>query len=134
MDQPYGSHCQLQSAGFLHHLMGHIGVKGPQYTAKGIDFDDSSLILCSICAITNIKQTPFPHYSTHHAIKLLQHVLCDICSPLSSCYGSYKYFILFICCYSHYISVCFMKSHDEALQCFTKFCSAAETFPGKKTT
>lgn len=131
----HGCSHQLRSAGFLHCLLGHIGVKGLQHAAKRMDFNDSNLSPCSVCVITNIKCTPFPYHLTHHATKLLQHIHCNICGPLSSCYGSYKYFILFICCYLCYITVHFMKSWEEALECLKiEFHSITETFCSKKTT
>jgi hypothetical protein len=83
--------------------------------------------------MANIKRRPYPHHTTHRATELLQRIHCDICGPLPSCYGGYKYFILFICCYSRYITVRFMKSRDEALQCFIEFRANAETFCGGKT-
>jgi Integrase core domain len=114
--------------------MGHIGVKGLRYAAEGIDLDDSSSSSCEICAKANIKRTPFPQHATHRATKLLQHIHCDVCGPLPSSYGNYKYFILFICCHSRYISLYFMKSRDEALKCFIEFRAAVENFCDERVT
>ena len=109
--------------------MGHIGVKGLKHAIEGITFDDSHINdPCAICARANIKRSPFPQKASHRATRLLERIHCDICGPLPPCYGSYRYFILFICCYSRYISVYFMKSRDEAYQHFSSFRSLAENF------
>ena len=47
--------------------MGHIGVKGLQHAVEGIDFDNSCIPSCTICARANIKRTPFPQLSSHRA-------------------------------------------------------------------
>ena len=114
--------------------MGHIGVKGLRHAVEGIDFDDSCLPSCSICARANIKRTPFPQIASHRATRPLQRIHSDICGPLPPCYGGFKYFILFICCYSRYITLYFMKSRDEVLEHFTNFHTVAENFCGSKIT
>jgi len=114
--------------------MGHIGVKGLQHAIKGINFNDFSYDSCTICARANIKHKPFPQQATHRTTHLLERIHCDVNGPLPSSYGNYKYFILFICCYFQYISVYFMKSCEEALECFIKFRKTAETFCGQKIT
>lgn len=114
--------------------MGHIGVKGLQHAADGVDFDDSHLPSCTICAHANITCTPFPHHATHRATCLLERIHCDICSPLPTCFGNYRYFILFICCHSQYISLYLIKTCEEALQSFTQFQTLVENFCRKKIT
>jgi hypothetical protein len=47
---------------------------------------------------------------------------------LFTTYDEFKYFILFNCCYSCYITLHFIKSHNEALQHFTDFRTVAENF------
>jgi hypothetical protein len=108
--------------------MGHIGVKGLRSAVEGIPFDDSTSKSCAICAKANIKHTPFPQKASHRATQLLERIHCDICRPLPSSYGSHRYFILFICCYSRFIFVSLLKSRDEAYQCFVEFRSIAQTF------
>jgi Integrase core domain len=113
--------------------MGHIGVKGLKDAAEGINFEDSTLNHpCVICAKANIKHSPFPQKASHRATRLLERIHCDICGPLPPSYGSYRYFILFICCYSRYISIYLMKSHDEAYMHFSTFRSLAENFCGQR--
>lgn len=115
--------------------MGHIGVKGLKNAVDGILFDDSHPnASCNVCAQANIKRSPFPPKSFHPATRLLQRIHCDICGPLPPCYGGYRYFILFIDCYSRYISLYLMKSRDEAYQHFTAFRSLAENFCGQQIT
>ena len=108
--------------------MGHIGVKGLRQAVDGVDFDDSNLSSCSICARANIKRLPFPQTATHRATHLIQRIHCDICGPLPSCYGGFKYFILFICCHSRYITLYLMKSRDQALEFFHKYRIITENF------
>ena len=112
--------------------MGHIGVKGLRSAVEGIDFDDSTHDSCVICAEANIKRLPFPPRASHPATRILERVHCDICGPLPSCYGAFRYFILFICCHSRYIFVSLMKTREEAPEHFIHFKSLAETFSQQK--
>ena len=108
--------------------MGHIGVKGLRMAVEGLRFDDTSFSSCTICARANIKRSPFPAKSSHRATNILERVHCDICGPLPPCFGSFRYFILFICCHSRYISLYLMKTRDEAPDHFIHFKTAAENF------
>ena len=115
--------------------MGHIGVKGLKSAVDGIHFDDSGSEThssCQVCAKANIKRSPFPHVSFNRATTLLERVHCDVCGPLPPSFGSYQYFILFICCYSRFIFVYFMKSRDEAAQHFIEFRSFAQNFSNQR--
>jgi hypothetical protein len=112
--------------------MGHIGVKGLRHAVEGVDFDDSDHASCIVCARANIKRTPFPQQAQHRATRPLERIHCDVCGPLPTCFGGFKYFILFICCYSRYISVYFLQSRDEAAQYFGDFKSLVENFCGTK--
>ena len=112
--------------------MGHIGVKGLHSAVDGIPFDDASLPSCSICTRANIKCSPFPSKTQHRATNLLERIHCDICGPLPSSYGSYRYFVLFICCYSRYIFLYPMKTRDEAYQHFVNFRTLAQNFSGQQ--
>jgi hypothetical protein len=112
--------------------MGHIGVKGLHHAVEGIDFDDSNYASCTICARANIKRTPFPSHASHRATRILERIHCDVCGPLPTCYGGFKYFILFICCHSRYISLYPMQSRDEAPQHFHDFKTRVENFCATK--
>jgi transposase InsO family protein len=114
--------------------VGHIGVKGLRSAVEGVSIDDSNHVPCPICAKANIKRSPFPQHASNRATRLLQRVHCDICGPLPPSYGSYRYFILFICCHSRYIFFYLMKSREEAPQCFVDFRSIAENFSQQKIT
>jgi hypothetical protein len=114
--------------------MGHIGVKGLLRAVEGIKADDSTYTSCSVCARANIKRSPFPKRSSHRASRLLQRIHCDIAGPLPTCYGNYSYYILFIDCYSRYISLFFMKTRDEALDYFIEFLTLAENFTNERVT
>jgi hypothetical protein len=65
---------------------------------------------------------------------VLYRIHCDVCGPLPQCYGDYKFFILFICCYSCYISLYFMKLCEEASNYFHDFHTHAENFCQTKIT
>jgi hypothetical protein len=114
--------------------MGHIGVKGLQSAVNGIPLDDSTHLSCEVCAHANIRRTPFPSQSSHRASCLLERIHCDICGPLPPCYGNFTYYILFINCYSRYITLFLMKTCDEALSLFTQFQASTECFSGNKVT
>ena len=112
--------------------MGHIGVKSLHTAVDGLHFDDCSRPLCAICSKANIKHSPFPQKVSHRATYLLEQTHCDICSPLPPSYSSYRYFILFINCFSRFTSLYLMKSWDEAPDLFMQFHSAAKTFMTEK--
>jgi hypothetical protein len=108
--------------------MGHIGVKGLKAAVDGLHFDDSSLSSCEICACANIRRSSFPAHSSRRASRLLEHIHCDICGPLPNSYGNFSYYILFIDCYSRFISLFLMKTRNEALSLFVQFKTTAEKF------
>ena len=112
--------------------MGHIGVKSLRKAVDSLTFDNCSLSSCLICSKANIKHFPFPQKASHHATQLLEHIHSDICGPLPPCYGNYRYFILFIDCFSRFTSLFLMKTRDEAPDLFMTFRSKAETFTGHK--
>ena len=115
--------------------MGHISIKGLKSAVNGIHFDDSSNknhSSCQVCTKANIKQSPFPLATSNRATSLLERIHCNICGPLPPFFGSYQYFILFICCYSCFIFVYFMKSRDEAPQHFIEFCFFAQNFSSQQ--
>jgi hypothetical protein len=112
--------------------MGHTGVKGLRRAVEGIDFDDSTQTSCTVCARANIKRSPFPQRSYHQAERLLKRVHCDVSGPFPPCYGNYTYYILFVDCCGRFISLFFMRTRDEALQCFIEFRTYAEKFTGEK--
>ena len=114
--------------------MGHIGVKGLQAAVDGLQFDDSTAPSCEICARANIQRTPFPAHSSRRASRLLEHIHCDICGPLPNSYGNFSYYILFIDCYSRFISLFLMKSRNKALSLFIQFKTTAEKFLGNNIT
>ncbi len=108
-------------AGFLHHLMGHIGVKGLHSAIHGVVHNNCSYPPCEVCAWANIHCLLFLQHTTSHTMCLLQCVHCDICRPLPASYRNFSYFILFINCFSRFTSHFLMKSCNEALQLFVKY-------------
>lgn len=112
--------------------MGHIGVKGLHSAVDGLPFDDSTHLSCEVCARANIRRSPFPKQSLHRATRLLERVHCDICGPLPLGYGNFTYYILFIDCYSRFITLFLMKSRNEALPLFLQFQTTAERFCGQQ--
>jgi hypothetical protein len=111
--------------------MGHIGVKGLKRAVVGLNFDNTHHESCVICTQANIRCLPFPKRSDHRAVKLLQRIHCDICGPLPHCYGNFSYYILFIDCFSRYISLFFLKSRNDALSYFIEYRTAAQNFTGE---
>jgi Integrase core domain len=112
--------------------MGHIGVKGLRSAVDGLNFDDSTHSSCEVCARANIRRSPFPKYSSRRATHLLERIHTDICGPLPPSYGNFSYYILFVDCFSRFITLFLMKSRDEALSLFIQFKTTAETFCGQK--
>jgi hypothetical protein len=112
--------------------MGHICVKGLHNAVDGLPLDDSSNDSCDVCARANIRCSPFPKQSLRRATRLLERIHCDICGPLPPSYGNFSYYILFIDCYSGYMTLFLMKTRNEALSLFTQFQTTAENFCGEK--
>lgn len=112
--------------------MGHIGDKGLHSAVDGLPLDDSTHLSCEVCARANIRRSPFPKQSLHRATRLLERVHCDICGPLPLGYGNFTYYILFIDCYSRFITLFLMKSRNEALPLFLQFQATAERFCGQQ--
>ncbi len=114
--------------------MGHIGIKGLHLAVDGLAISNSSDSPCEVCAHANIHRSPFPQQTTNCATRLLQRIHCDICGPLLSSYGNFSYYILFVDCYSRFISLSLMKTRDEALQLFIQFQTMAENFCKERIT
>jgi hypothetical protein len=112
--------------------MGHIGVKGLHSAVDGLPLDDSTHDSCEICARANIRRSPFPKQSLHRATHILDRVHCDICGPLPLGYGNFTYYILFVDCYSRFITLFLMKTRSEALSLFIQFQTTAENFSGER--
>ncbi len=77
--------------------------------------DDCSHPTCEICAQANIHHSPLPQHPTNCATCLLQCIHCDMCGPLPASYGNFSYFILFINCFSHFISKHATKLFNSSL-------------------
>ena len=114
--------------------MGHVGIKGLHHAVHGISCDDSTRESCSICARANIRCTPFPSHSNRHASRALERVHCDVAGPLLYCYRNYSYYIVFVDCYTRFISLFFIKSCDEACNFLIEFQTATENFTGQRLT
>ena len=111
--------------------MGHIGIKGLHSATDSAPSNNSDHPPCEVCARANIRRSPFPKLATHRATRLLQQIHCDICGPLPPSYGNFQYYILFIDCYSRFISLFLMKNRSEALSLFIQFKTTAEKFTGE---
>lgn len=110
--------------------MGHVGVKGLNRATTGLSFNDCNRGPCSICARANIKKTTFPQKSNRRATKILERIHCDVAGPFPMGYGNFKWIIIFVDCYSRYISLYLMKTRDEAPERFSEFKLQAERFSG----
>jgi hypothetical protein len=112
--------------------MGHIGIKGLKTAVDSLQFDDSTSDSCEICVRANIRRSPFPNKTSRRASHLLEHIHCDICGPLPNSYGNFSYYILFIDCYSRFISLFLMKTQNEALSLFLQFKTTAKKFTSQQ--
>ena len=110
--------------------MGHIDVKGLRHTTLGLPIDSVHVQNCRICALANIKRLKFPHKASNRATHPLFRIHCDICGPLPSAYGGFKYFITFIDDFCRYVAIYFLKLKSDALKCFHEFRVATEKFLG----
>lgn len=94
---------------------------------RGVTGDASCPKTCQTCARANIKRRPFPSSSDLRADRALLRIHTDICGPLPNCYGGFKYFILFVDCYSRWVFGALLKHKSEALDRFKKFKLAFES-------
>ena len=78
--------------------------------------------------MANIKRLPFPNTSDLRADRPLFRIHSDVCGPLPQGYGSFRYFILFIDCYSRFTTIFFLHYKSDALKHFIEFKNAAEKF------
>ena len=106
--------------------MGHIGVKGLHSTVESLLISNSTHPSCEVCAHANIHRSPFPNKSLRRATCLLEHVHRNICSPLPNYYGKFLYYILFVDCYSQFITLFLMKSCSKVLSLLVQFQTTAE--------
>jgi hypothetical protein len=109
--------------------VGHTAVKGLSCAVVGIDWDDlTPTSPCQVCAQANIKCLPFPSASSTRVDRHLFRIHSDICGPLPNSYSSFKYFILFIDCYSCFTFIFFLRKKSEALKTFIEFKTIVEKF------
>jgi len=108
--------------------MGHIDVKGLWHTMVRLPIDSVHVQNCHICALANIKQLKFPCKASNQATCPLFRIHCDICRPLPSAYGGFKYFITFIDDFCCYMAIYFLKLKSDALKCFHEFNVATKKF------
>jgi hypothetical protein len=126
----YDNQNRSWAPGFLHRLMGHIGVKGLKDAVDGLEYEDESSYPCDICARANVKKLPLPEKSNWRASRVLERMHSDICGPFPTGYNGYRYFLLFIDEHSCYIFIYFLVKRSEAVECFKPYKAAVETLHG----
>jgi hypothetical protein len=114
--------------------MGHMGVKRLGLSVDGIPDVQDIPFSCDICAVSNIKRSPFPTNSLRRAGRVNERVHMDICGPLETGISNSIYFLLLIDDYSRYSSVYFLSSRDQALKFFDIYRKAAEKIHGSPIT
>src|SRR5699024_6682980 len=86
---------------------------------------------CEDCAANKLTKPSFknrPRVTTSP----LQVVYSDLCGPFPDSFASEKYFMTVIDDYSRFCVTYFLKSKDQALDCFKIFVNWAETQIGHK--
>lgn len=81
---------------------------------------------CQVCARANITRLKFPSILGSRATEALYRIHTDICGPLPAGYGGFKYFALYVDCFSRYTGVGFLRDRSEAFTKFEIFIKAAE--------
>lgn len=110
--------------------MGHMGVKRLSRSVDGAPVQDNIPFSCDICAVSNIKRTPFPQNTLRRAGRPNERVHTDICGPLDLGFGNSRYFMLIIDDYSRYSSVYMLSNRDQAFDYFIEYRQAAEKIHG----
>jgi len=81
---------------------------------------------CTACLTGKMTRIPFPA-STHRTKAPLVLVHSDLCGPMQTLsLGGCRYFILFIDGFTKYMSICFLKSKNEAAGYFQNYKAAVE--------
>ena len=86
-----------------------------------IDKSDSSELKCDTCVLNKAKRKAVPKDSVDRANNVLDIVHVDILGSLSV--DNHRYATSFVCSFSRYSKVYFMKFRDECLQYFQQFCA-----------
>jgi len=114
----------------LHHCLGHLNFNSIQ---KLVDAnmlsDDTSYSgkeeFCEACALGKVHRNPFP-LSTSTTSEQLELIHSNICRPLTTSIGGWKYFTLFIDDYSRMKFIYFLKNKDCVLKAFKDFKTSAK--------
>lgn len=119
-----------------HRRMGHTNVqylkKLKQGIVTGIDFKESNLKDCVVCAKGKQSKIPFNHEGTR-ASELLELIHSDLCGPIETeGTRASRYFLTFICDKSRRIFVYVLQFKSQVLESFKDFKARVENQTGKR--
>lgn len=117
-----------------HRRMGHLNaayLKQLRQAAIGVDFENSPLQQCEICAAGKLVQKPF-RLNNKSATGILELIHSDVCQVEDLSIGKAKYFVTFLDDHSRKIFVYFLKQRDEVPDVVIKFINFVEKQTGRK--
>jgi len=96
-----------------------------QGMVKGLPTFKKENSKCEACIYGKQSRESFPT-SSWHTNRRLQLVHNDVCGPLQTSFGGFKYFLLFIDDFSRMTWVYFLKQKSKAFEKFKIFCQLVE--------
>jgi len=119
-----------------HKRLGHLNRNGMKLLrdkhAEGLKFNNPSDEPCITCLKGKQQRQPFKA-SKRRAKNLLELVHTDLCGPMETrSIGGSKFFMTIIDDYSRKIFIYFLKTKDQALECFKDFKASSEIETGHK--
>lgn len=121
-----------------HRPLGHVNYKAMEMMSqermvRGLPNIVHNNEVCDGCLMGKQTRKSFPSQSNFSATRVLELVHGDLCGPISpDTAAGNKYFFLLVDDYSRYMWAYLLKSKDEALGAFMKFCAIVENKPGMK--
>jgi hypothetical protein len=98
----------------------------------GVEYEDETPTDCEVCATANITRSPFSDLAQTRSNIPIEHVHMDICGPLPTSYGQFKYFYLIIDDYSRYAHLFNLKFKSEAYEKFKIYKNNVENIHNTK--
>ena len=90
--------------------------------SDGVDFKETKMPFCKTCAISTSDRKAFPSASKNRAATANYLIHSDVCGPMRTLgTGGKRYFILFICDATRFVSIYFLRAKSEAMAKFQEF-------------
>jgi hypothetical protein len=92
-------------------------------------FPKSSNFMCISCATGKLIMRPSPLKIEVKPLKFLERILEDICGPIQSLSGPFRYFMVLIDAYTRWSHVCLLSTHNHTFAQFWHIIRLKTNFP-----